>query len=126
MDHLEALTLLDARRDGRLGPASAQALQAHLDACADCSLLASRWPSAARVAAAPDLRWRVLAALRPAPAPPGWAWPAWTVPLAGAAGLLLLLTAFWRPERSWAEADRGFAATERLSAHASPFLHGGL
>lgn len=143
MDHIEAISQLDARRDGRLEPQAALALQAHLDHCPDCRLLASRWPAAG---ASPDLRGRVLAELRSAPRlsprpargseadraqpwellPGLWSWPAWGAPLLGAAALLLLLTAFWRPERGWVEADAGFAVTERLGVHSSFQLPGGL
>jgi predicted anti-sigma-YlaC factor YlaD len=101
MDHSEALGLLEELKRGALTPLQAARVQAHLDACPDCRVVALRWPNAAPV---PPLDVRVMAQLREENAPRR----AWVPSFAAAAALLLVLTAFWRPERAWVRLDEGF------------------
>lgn len=105
MDHVTCLARAQDYDAGALSAAEREAVDAHLGGCPDCRLVYARWP---RTAAVPDLSGAVMAALRPARP---LAWPAWATTLAGAAALLLVCTAFWHPELSWAKADLRYSDT---------------
>ena len=106
-DHERCLGHAQAYFNGGLAPAAAAAFTAHRDGCPACAQVLARWPHAAVV---PDLAPAVLARLRPAPAVRAW----WT-PLAAGLCLLLLLTAFWHPERAWLRDDRAYSDTCQLT-----------
>lgn len=101
MEHGEALGQLEELKRGALAPLRARQVQAHLEACPDCRWVALRWPAEPL-----ELRLdgRVLAQLRREAAPRR----IWAPSFAMAAALLLLLTAFWRPEKAWVRLDRGY------------------
>ena len=101
MDHSEVLGHLEEMKRGALAPLLAARVQAHLDACPDCRVVAMRWPSKPQ---ALRLDVRVLARLREERAPRR----GWVPSFAAAAALLLVLTAFWRPEKTWVRLDQGF------------------
>lgn len=110
-DHERCLGDAQAYFSGALAPAAEAAFAAHRNKCPGCTRVLARWP---RAVAVPDLAPAVLARLRPVPVAPVW----WT-PLAAGLGLLLLLTAFWHPERAWLRDDRTYSDTCR------PTLKGG-
>jgi len=96
---------------GRLDALERLTWEAHRDACPGCGRIIGRWPHEALV---PDLKSAVLSALPRAHIPffnPEKAGPAWVLPLASAAALALLLSAFWRPQRQWVQDDTNYGAT---------------
>lgn len=114
MLHEDILSLADDYVSGRLNRKTQKRLQNHLDTCEDCRGVIQAWDLQAPV---PALKTQVMAALREQ-ARPGWR--PWWATLASATALLLLVTAFWQPERAWVKADKGFAARDLLSAQPLP------
>jgi anti-sigma factor RsiW len=104
--HAEILSQCEAYHEGGLEDAARRRFEAHLEACEACRRLVEAWPHAVP---APDLAPAVLAALAPAE-PVFFTRPGWLAPIAAALAVGLLVAAFWRPERTWLNADRGFAA----------------
>ena len=102
MEHLEVLGLLEDLKRGRLEPAHAVQMNAHLEGCPDCQALALRWP-AEPLALRLDLR--VLAQLREEARPARWVW---APSVAAAFAVILVVSAFWRPEHAWVRLDKGF------------------
>ncbi len=115
MMHAEILAKAEAYRRGELSPEEKNWFSDHLKACSACLELVDKWPldhlpregMTGRVMTRLSQERDALAqnrALRFAPL------------AAGLAGVLLLLAAFWHPERRWLEEDKFFARFDHHGA----------
>jgi anti-sigma factor RsiW len=114
--HEDCLSRAQDYFDGRLDPGPSALWEAHRAACPDCRAVLERWP---KNAAVPDFRGRVLTLTRPcapdlAPAPESRRSLGWLLPLGSALAMLLLISAFWHPERQWVRDDLSYNSTCEL------------
>lgn len=111
--HEDCLSRAQEYFDGRLEPGPSAIWEAHREACPDCRSILERWPKSVPV---PDFRARVLELARPSIPSPEPAYGArfglgWLLPLGSAFAMLLLLSAFWHPERQWVRDDLSYNST---------------
>lgn len=106
MTHAEILSNAEDYRQGRLSGPEARAYRGHLESCPACREVVEKWPG---LLPRPGFTDRVMARLAQVQDVPargrGWVF----APLAaGLAAVLLIVAAFWHPERKWLEEDKYF------------------
>lgn len=107
MTHAEILAKAEAwRRDGLSRPEQSD-FMGHLKACPACREMIENWPKAVPME---GLAFRVMARLSTRTDAPIRHRSLRIAPLAaGLAAVLLIVAAFWHPERKWLEEDKFFA-----------------
>ncbi|HVZ80994.1 MAG TPA: zf-HC2 domain-containing protein [bacterium] len=112
MTHSQILAQADAWRRGRLSPAEKKGMESHLKGCPACRELLAKWPEAKP---REGFTGRVMARI-PVREPekglvPGWGFASLAT---GLAAVLLVLAAFWHPERKWLEEDKYFSRFDHV------------
>ncbi len=119
MKHEEILGKAEAYRAGKLNRHESADMGEHLASCAACREIIARWPTTSPRS---GFTLRVMAHLEEAPSVPDMR-PLWA-PLAGVLlSMLLVLVAFWHPERDWVRADKSFASFDRGVAQERQVRH---
>ncbi len=116
--HERIVSQLADYRHGRLSEDREAQVRRHLGSCASCREVANRWVEAPVPA---GFARRVMAGLGTAEPPREADLWRWAIPALGAAAMVMVLAAFWHPERSWVEADKSFAFTDRVTAGAKDY-----
>ena len=106
MLHEEIIGRLSEYRSGSLGREERTRVRRHLQTCAHCRTLYQGWPDGRP---SPGFAGRVMGRLEEGNGLSLRAPGRWWVPLTGTAvAAVLIIAAFWHPERSWLKADRYF------------------
>ena len=102
MKHEEFIGFAGEFKQGQIQGAAGAEMQAHLDACADCARLLKAWPDSEP---SPWFAPRVMAQVHQS-VQSGAGQPGWLAPLAAGLAMLMLVAAFWHPERAWLRHDQ--------------------
>jgi hypothetical protein len=116
--HEEILSQIGEFRRGELPADKSDAIERHLASCASCRKVAERWKD---VPVPMYFSRRVMNRLGATESPvktPFWRL---VVPLLETAAAVMVVAAFWHPERSWVNSDKSFAYTDQPSQVSSPY-----
>jgi anti-sigma factor RsiW len=116
--HEEILSQIGEFRRGELPAGEAAAVERHLASCSACRQVAARWKD---VPVPAGFAQRVMDRLGASESPvktPFWRL---VVPVLETAAAVMIVAAFWHPERSWVNSDKSFAYTDRPSQVSSPY-----
>jgi hypothetical protein len=116
--HEEILSQIGDFCRNKLPADKSAAIERHLVSCASCRKVAERWKD---VSVPMNFSQRVMDRLGATESPvktPFWRL---VVPLLETAAAVMIVAAFWHPERSWVNSDRSFAYTDQTSQVSSPY-----
>jgi hypothetical protein len=113
MRHEELLGKAGEYLRAELSPPEMSEIARHLKTCAYCRSLVDGW---AHAPAPPGFTEGIMTGLAEQPRRAFWAWREMAATLGTVAAAILILVAFWHPERDWVKADKSFASFEHSAS----------
>ena len=116
--HEEILSKIGEFKRGDLPADESAAVKRHLVSCSSCRQVASRWKD---VPVPPGLAQGIMDRL--GKSEPRVVTPFWRllVPVLETAAAVMIVAAFWHPERTWVNSDKSFAYTDRPAQVSQPY-----
>jgi anti-sigma factor RsiW len=117
--HEKILSQIGEFRRGALPASESAAIKRHLASCVSCREVAKRWKN---VSVPPGFAQGVMDRLGASESSVKTSFWRLVVPVLETAAAVMIVAAFWHPERTWVDADRSFAYTDRPSHASQPYL----